>query len=106
MANFPIELDDEVPFIKSEWIGQGKRYTDVPVFVQLQKDKDLEPPLDFLQTANLPNPNLPVDQFLLRPLQIGDYGIIMFEPGDKEPVEVMVGQGKFTTFSEAHRHDR
>jgi len=29
----PIKLDDGVPFIENEWIGQGEKYTNVPTFV-------------------------------------------------------------------------
>lgn len=59
-----IELDDDVPFIESEWIGQRKKYADVPVFVQWKKEKDMEIPLDFLQSTNLPEPTLSVNEFL------------------------------------------
>ncbi len=32
----PIKLNDDIPFIKSEWIGQSKKFTNVPDFVRLQ----------------------------------------------------------------------
>ena len=34
----PIELDEDVPFIEADWIGQGKKYSEVPDFVRWKKD--------------------------------------------------------------------
>jgi hypothetical protein len=45
----PIELDEDAIFIESEWIGQTKKYADVPAFVRWKKEKDMEIPLDILQ---------------------------------------------------------
>jgi len=60
----PIELNDDVPFIKSKWIGQSKKFTNVPDFVQWKKDKDMKIPLDFLQCTKLPEQKLSVTDFV------------------------------------------
>jgi hypothetical protein len=60
----PIELDDGVPFIENDWIGQGKEYTKVPAFVRWKKDSYTEIPLDFLRHANFPEPELSVNKFV------------------------------------------
>ena len=60
----PIELDEDVPFIEDDWIGQGKKYRDVPDFVRWKKDSDMEIPLDFLHHANFPEPEISVEEFL------------------------------------------
>ena len=60
----PIELDNDVPFIEKDWIGQGKKYTEVPDFVRWKKDSDMEIPPDFLQKANFPKAELSVNEFL------------------------------------------
>ena len=52
-SHSPIELDNDIIFIESEWINQGKNYGDVPPFVQWKKDKEMEIPLSFLQTIKL-----------------------------------------------------
>jgi hypothetical protein len=60
----PIELDEDVSFIEDDWIGQGKKYTEVPDFVRWKKDSYMEIPFDFLQHANLPEPELSVKEFI------------------------------------------
>ena len=60
----PIELNEDVLFIESEWIGQSKKYTDVPDFVRWKKEKDMEILLDILQFPKFPNPKLSVNEFL------------------------------------------
>ena len=60
----PIELDEDVLFIESEWIGQNKKYANVPDFVRWQKEKDMEIPLDILQFTNFPKPEFSVNDFL------------------------------------------
>ena len=62
----PIELDEDVLFIESEWIGQNKKYANAPDFVRWQKEKnsDMEIPLDILQFANFPKPEFSVNDFL------------------------------------------
>ena len=60
----PIDLDDDIPFIENEWIGQRKKYTEVPAFVRWRKDKDMEIPLAFVKHANFPSSNLSVVEFL------------------------------------------
>ena len=62
----PIKLDKDVPFIENDWIGLGKKYTEVPDFVRWKKDSDmeLEIPFDFLQHMNFPEPELSVKEFL------------------------------------------
>ena len=61
----PIELDEDVPFIESEWIGQNKKYANGPDFVRWQKEKDsdMEIPLDILQFASFPKPEFSVNDF-------------------------------------------
>ena len=62
----PIELDEDVLFIESEWIGQNKKYANAPDFVRWQKEKDsdMEIPLDILQFASFPKPEFSVNNFL------------------------------------------
>jgi hypothetical protein len=49
----PIEIDEDVLFIESEWIGQRKKYAEVPSFVEWRKEKDMEIPLDILQCTSI-----------------------------------------------------
>ena len=62
----PIELDEDVLFIESEWIGQNKKHANAPDFVRWQKEKDsdMEMPLDILQFASFPKPEFSVNNFL------------------------------------------
>ena len=63
-CGLPIELDDDVPFTESDWIGQGKNYANVPAFVHWKKDNEMEIPQNFLQNARLPEAKLSVKEFV------------------------------------------
>ncbi|KAF8167513.1 hypothetical protein B0H34DRAFT_854442 [Crassisporium funariophilum] len=60
----PINLDDDTPFVENNWIGQRKKYTDVPAFVRWKHDKDLEIPPTSIKCANFPEPDLTVNEFI------------------------------------------
>jgi hypothetical protein len=55
-------VDDETPFNADEWIGKGKKYSEVPYFVHLARKNAQAIPADIIQ--QLPARNMAIPQFL------------------------------------------
>jgi hypothetical protein len=60
-----IEVDDKL-FDEKEWIGRGKKYdwATLPGYVTSAKNISLEIPEIFAHQAQLPQPNLPITDFI------------------------------------------
>ena len=62
-----MEINDiDEPFVEKEWIGRGRKYdwAKLPAFVTNARREIMAIPQNFYQGSGLPNPNLPIIEFL------------------------------------------